>query len=438
MPTLEFDRANRLIVVPDTDDQVTVQEIYDQTREYEQKLISLDLDRIVSGAGKEYLGPGVSVGITITLYDWKLKFEDRVALPAVVCYVRGGYLVALDGAGNPVFPLEPSDYVMASLTSASSATLQELEAIRFASYQNGVWISVANGQSGTEYPTGTREFPVNNFADAMTIAGSIGLNTFYLMESMTCDGLDLDGLVLVGENIVATVLTLTGGCSTEGTEFREMSVTGALDGKTSLHHCRFVDTTGFLGEAHNCILDTSLGLAGSFGDIALFLDCWLGSSMVEGVTTIDMNGDGPTLNMRGHAGAIKIVNKTGDSKVAIDFLSGRIIIDSTVTAGTFYIRGVGEISENLGTGITVYDAPLTNPATVADQVWEELVAGHLTADTFGALMNFIYDVEGGRWKVENDQMIFYKADNVTELCRFNLKDAAGQPAMTDVMERERA
>jgi len=160
--------------------------------------------------------------------------------------------------------------------------------------------------------------------------------------------------------------------------------------------------------------------------------------MVEGVTTIDMNGDGPTLNMRGHAGAIKIVNKTGDSKVAIDFLSGRIIIDSTVTAGTFYIRGVGEISENLGTGITVYDAPLTNPATVADQVWEELVAGHLTADTFGALMNFIYDVEGGRWKVENDQMIFYKADNVTELCRFNLKDAAGQPVMTDVMERERA
>lgn len=35
-------------------------------------------------------------------------------------------------------------------------------------------------------------------------------------------------------------------------------------------------------------------------------------------------------------------------------------------------------------------------------------------------VTFIKDIEGGRWKIINNQMIFYKADNSTEVARFNL------------------
>ena len=48
---------------------------------------------------------------------------------------------------------------------------------------------------------------------------------------------------------------------------------------------------------------------------------------------------------------------------------------------------------------------------------------------------FNYDISGGRWKIVNNKMIFYKEDNVTEVARFNLLDDTGSPTMDDVHER---
>ena len=52
-------------------------------------------------------------------------------------------------------------------------------------------------------------------------------------------------------------------------------------------------------------------------------------------------------------------------------------------------------------------------------------------------IELIKQVESGRWKIENNQMIFYKDDNVTELFRFNLYDRNGAPAEVNVYERRR-
>jgi len=47
----------------------------------------------------------------------------------------------------------------------------------------------------------------------------------------------------------------------------------------------------------------------------------------------------------------------------------------------------------------------------------------------------LYDIQYGRWKIENDQMKFYKADNVTLVATFNLFDDLGAPSMDTVFER---
>lgn len=47
----------------------------------------------------------------------------------------------------------------------------------------------------------------------------------------------------------------------------------------------------------------------------------------------------------------------------------------------------------------------------------------------------IYDIQFGRWKIINNQMIFYKDDNVTEIVRYNLLDDAGNPSIDAVFER---
>jgi len=49
---------------------------------------------------------------------------------------------------------------------------------------------------------------------------------------------------------------------------------------------------------------------------------------------------------------------------------------------------------------------------------------------------FIKDMIGGRWLIENNQMKFYKDDNVTLVATFDLKNANGDPSMKDVFERE--
>jgi hypothetical protein len=60
----------------------------------------------------------------------------------------------------------------------------------------------------------------------------------------------------------------------------------------------------------------------------------------------------------------------------------------------------------------------------------------LTALT--AMVEFIKQIESGKWKIINNQMIFYKDDNSTELFRCNLYDENGNPTVEGVMERRRA
>lgn len=55
----------------------------------------------------------------------------------------------------------------------------------------------------------------------------------------------------------------------------------------------------------------------------------------------------------------------------------------------------------------------------------------------GSNLDFIKNIEGGKWHITGNQMIFTKSDNVTEICRFNLFDSLGNPAETNVFRRDR-
>ena len=52
-------------------------------------------------------------------------------------------------------------------------------------------------------------------------------------------------------------------------------------------------------------------------------------------------------------------------------------------------------------------------------------------------MDFMKNIEGGKWQITGNQMIFYKSDNTTEVCRFNLFDSDGDASMVNVFKRER-
>lgn len=52
-------------------------------------------------------------------------------------------------------------------------------------------------------------------------------------------------------------------------------------------------------------------------------------------------------------------------------------------------------------------------------------------------LEFLRHIEGGRWRIVNNQMLFYRADNTTLVATFNLFDGAGNPTEENVAERRR-
>jgi hypothetical protein len=88
------------------------------------------------------------------------------------------------------------------------------------------------------------------------------------------------------------------------------------------------------------------------------------------------------------------------------------------TVGTYNVAITQEVS-------TLVEVVTSDVGDVASAVWSH-------ADAV-----FLKDIEGGRWRIISNQMIFYKSDNTTEVARFNLFDSAGNPTESNVYERER-
>ena len=81
---------------------------------------------------------------------------------------------------------------------------------------------------------------------------------------------------------------------------------------------------------------------------------------------------------------------------------------------------------------------IENLQATADSIETKTTAIQAKTDTINWTdVDFIKAIEGGRWKIESNQMVFYDADNITEVARFDLKNKQGVAADTDVFERTR-
>ena len=73
--TIDAERSPRLIFVDSATNEISVQELIDQLRDWEDDPgRGMVYPRIISAAGKEPLGGGVKVGITATLQNARLAF----------------------------------------------------------------------------------------------------------------------------------------------------------------------------------------------------------------------------------------------------------------------------------------------------------------------------------------------------------------------------
>ena len=339
---LSFDKVSKIITVLSPDTEITIQNLLNSIREWEDELTSMDMKIIASCAGKEPLGGGVLVGLTLTLLDnWRLAFEARSGPTYIQCSVTGGNIVGTNANGA----IYPTSFTQILVTASSSATLQEQSAIEYGSFNGGVTYSETSPYSGTSFPVGTPQAPVNNPYDAKLIAEERGFFTGFIIGNMNIPtDLEISGFSFIGSGKDRTIIDVPSLAVIEDCTYTDAHVTGYLDGENTIIDCLLDNLYYIKGYIEGCVLSPGVITLGG-NDTAHFLDCFSGVPGT-GTPTIDMAGSGQALAMRNYNGGIKIINKTGTESVSIDLNSGQVKLDlTTVTDGVIVVRGVGKVIE---------------------------------------------------------------------------------------------
>ncbi len=436
----------RLILVQSPDTEITIQELHNQIRDWEENPAAMSFPDIAQTSGGEDLGGGTSVGLTMELQDARVGFEQRhiilesgtvttndtegrtlvdtaadfiaadvqpgdmvinftdqswgtvlyvesatsllcfplgagvdnqfaisdsyKILNIVECEVSGGNLTSVDTGGSSLRALFPTAAVNYIRTSSASATQSDLEAIQYSSFQNAIWVKPSGSVSGTSYPAGTREFPVNNIPDAVAIANTRGFSTLQILESMTIDsGTDITGFSIIGYSHVSTKIIIDTSAQCENVTIKNCNVTGVLDGGTHLRDCMVGSLDYVNGHIHSSGLYGTILLDGN--EDAVIVDCYTVDQ--DNPCIIDMGGTGQSLAVPNYSGLITIKNLTSATEeIGVGLNAGAVVLDSTITAGTVVISGVGLLTNN-STGATIVNTDgLMSKETITEISWDEI------------------------------------------------------------------
>jgi hypothetical protein len=367
-------------------------------------VISVDFQKDIYSAGKQdwidepdlhkFIFPIVSIGGNIVTGGKRIE---------PTFFLRNGWQMEPDSANHTctiygnIFHLEnlplvifpAGNYAIAlNLSTTISPDTGNTVVVQRASedmvYGGAVTIKADSVYTGTEYPIGTRSYPLNNIVDAMTIVAARGFNKLQFIGDFTLDAsADVRNMILVGQDPTHTTITIEDAANVQNCIFEDAYVCGVLDGGNIIRCCK-VDTISYVnGCIQECVLaDGVITLGG--GLEASILNCHAGVAGPN-LPTIDMGGSGQTLDLRNYNGAIKIINKTGVELISIDMNSGYLIIDSTVTAGDIYVRGICKIVDN-SQGANVIHQAVVNVDEIADAVWDDPVAEHTGTGSVGKLL----------------------------------------------------
>lgn len=124
--TVDYTVSPRIVEIADPSTAITIQDLYDTLRTIENRFQNMDdpvLIDTVKTAGKQTLSTTKSVGITLTLNNAKLKFEDRGGPSYTIMSVTDGNLVAIDTNQDFVEPIEPSAFTTVKTEADVSAGL---------------------------------------------------------------------------------------------------------------------------------------------------------------------------------------------------------------------------------------------------------------------------------------------------------------------------
>ena len=417
---LVFDFYNSIIEVPSSQTSIDVQTLINEIRDIEDELTpGLAHSQIAEAFGKQDLGGGVLVGITLVLLDnWKIRFQARPGPETVACIITGGNVVA--ESGNP---LAPSAYTSVTIAQSSSPTIATPE-----SDTNLLYLI----ESLTGHNKGIGQFlywdPINGddtndaskpikavatFAQAHTLA--IAGNN----DVVFCVARDTSGTTIIAEqlNITKNNLKVRG----PGYIFQLKPTT-----ETAPTIAVVADNVEISGLYISTASSGSQSAVTITGDNALVKDVWITGSRGNGIsisssarsfiTTSVIEGNGSS----GTGDGITLGDSTTRTRISQCLicdningvvLSGAYIADNIFENNLIYKHagygidiGTGVLRTGVRSGHTFSKNSLGNTrdlgidtfiettaggasaSEIADAVWDEVIAGHSTAGTSGRFL----------------------------------------------------
>lgn len=419
----------RIIEVAAPSTEVTIQDLVDTLRTLESELGALDDDYLIDAFGKEELGGGVYVAVTLQLQNAKLRFQARSGPEWVACKVSGGNLVALDLLGDPMDPIAPSAYVTVTYAQAVSAALVDVEIDPWAeeipaSYPIGsagylvgnnldakvstrlptagytapdntgiaaiqnlaafvggaVWIDTVNGAAGTAFPLGTQRVPVNNFPDALTIAQANSLTQFQVLgylyiADIEAEEVDVSGYRFSGFGAMQSYVSL--GWYVLGAElsvFSNLMIEGYVGGsQITCFDCEIPYLADPNGYFFNCVV----GELAAARDVYLF-NCsslsyaqpsepWFSAAVISCYSSKQIVAHG-CQGVWELAAQSKAYGKPEPHSL-FSFRSGTLAVGSACASGTVDVEGDCAVTVDPGAHCTVNDRTLSG--THGAGSWED-------------------------------------------------------------------
>lgn len=301
--------------------------------------------------GGDPLTPGINAGAYYFIRNdlgWRIKPAEEDSTISLT-----GNL-APENSALPIFEPTIGAFTVAILglqpITQSVATI--LTQQQSASYNGQVAIDTVNGVSGTSWPTGTATQPVNNLADAITIATSEGIRAFTVRGTITLNQAFIDWS-FYGVGSAETCVVQMNSQNVDGSLFSGLELQGTGTGAIHAEHCHLQSIAGVSGDFIECGLEDNVTVAG----LSTFSKCY---SDVPGIGQpwLSLNGGAYGVGVRGYHGGLELRNVSNiGASVSMDGDSARWTLASTCTAGNIVLGGTYQLTDN-SAGSTVVETGL--------------------------------------------------------------------------------
>ena len=278
-------------------------------------------------------------GVTVTTNNDKTGYALTSAYDSAKAAMQAGAEVDIGSVkGSAVTSIDDFKADVSDL-----ATAAELESQRFA--DGCVYLKSDSGLSGTSYPNGTANSPVNNLSDALSIASANDSGTIKVVFTGAALSVstDLVAVKFIGRNYYDAIISLSG------------------DGRVVCERCCLTGTSSTdNSEAYDCVIYLLVGLGGDIYNSQIALE----NTVLALATLYNCRaaiwGAAPSVSIAGAtftaynwSGDLTIKNGNGSTAVYMTIQGGTITIDSSCTGGTYNFSGVGTVINNGGVGLTV-------------------------------------------------------------------------------------